>query len=298
MCDQGYGVGATGRAVYLDFAEAIGRLGESVVRDRYGNLFDMYHEITDENPYQVPMQIYPAPHYTMGGLWVDYNLMSTIPGLHVIGEANFSDHGANRLGASALMQGLADGYFVLPYTIGNYLAGVAPGKVKDDHPAFADAEANVNAGVRKLLSLKGKTTARELHWKLGRLMFDHVGMARNAKGLTETIEKIRALRAEFWENVQVEGSADDLNQALEYAGRVADYFELAELIAIDALARDESCGCHLREEHQTEEGEAVRDDANYAYVAAWEHTGDFGKPRLHREKLDFENVHLATRNYK
>ena len=298
MCDQGFGVGATGRAVYLDFAEAIGRLGEAVVRDRYGNLFDMYHEITDENPYRVPMQIYPAPHYTMGGLWVDYNLMSTIPGLHVIGEANFSDHGANRLGASALMQGLADGYFVLPYTIGNYLAGVAPGKVKDDHPAFADAEANVNAGVKKLLSLKGKTTARELHWKLGRLMFDHVGMARNAKGLVETIDKIRALRAEFWENVQVEGSADDLNQALEYAGRVADYFELAELIAIDALSRDESCGCHLREEHQTEEGEAVRDDANYAYVAGWEYTGDFGKPRLHREKLDFENVHLATRNYK
>ena len=298
MCDQGFGVGATGRAVYLDFAEAIGRLGEAVVRDRYGNLFDMYHEITDENPYKVPMQIYPAPHYTMGGLWVDYNLMSTIPGLHVIGEANFSDHGANRLGASALMQGLADGYFVLPYTIGNYLAGVAPGKVKDDHPAFADAEANVNAGVKKLLSLKGKTTARELHWKLGRLMFDHVGMARNAKGLVETIDKIRALRAEFWENVQVEGSADDLNQALEYAGRVADYFELAELIAIDALSRDESCGCHLREEHQTEEGEAVRDDANYAYVAGWEYTGDFGKPRLHREKLDFENVHLATRNYK
>jgi succinate dehydrogenase / fumarate reductase flavoprotein subunit len=298
MCDQGFGVGATGRAVYLDFAEAIGRLGESVVRDRYGNLFDMYHEITDENPYKVPMQIYPAPHYTMGGLWVDYNLMSTIPGLHVIGEANFSDHGANRLGASALMQGLADGYFVLPYTIGNYLAGVAPGKVKDDHPAFAEAEANVNGSVRKLLSLKGKTTARELHWKLGRLMFDHVGMARNAKGLTETIEKIRALRAEFWENVQVEGSADDLNKALEYAGRVADYFELAELIALDALSRDESCGCHLREEHQTEEGEAVRDDANYSYVAAWEYTGDFGKPRLHREKLEFENVHLATRNYK
>jgi len=298
MCDQGFGVGATGRAVYLDFAEAIGRLGEHVVRDRYGNLFDMYHEITDENPYKVPMQIYPAPHYTMGGLWVDYNLMSTIPGLHVIGEANFSDHGANRLGASALMQGLADGYFVLPYTIGNYLASTSPGKVKEDHPAFAEAEANVVGNVKKLLSLKGKTTARELHWKLGRLMFDHVGMARNAKGLADTIDKIRALRAEFWENVQVEGSADDFNQAIEYAGRVADYFELAELIALDALARDESCGCHLREEHQTEEGEAVRDDANYAYVAAWEYTGDFGKPRLHREKLEFENVHLATRNYK
>jgi succinate dehydrogenase / fumarate reductase flavoprotein subunit len=196
------------------------------------------------------------------------------------------------------MQGLADGYFVLPYTIGNYLASTAPGKVKEDHPAFAEAEANVVGNVKKLLSLKGKTTARELHWKLGRLMFDHVGMARNAKGLAETIDKIRALRAEFWENVQVEGSADDFNQAIEYAGRVADYFELAELIAIDALARDESCGCHLREEHQTEEGEAVRDDANYAYVAAWEYTGDFGKPRLHREKLEFENVHLATRNYK
>jgi succinate dehydrogenase / fumarate reductase flavoprotein subunit len=298
MCDQGFGVGSTSRAVYLDFSEAIQRLGESVVRDRYGNLFEMYHEITDENPYRVPMRIYPAPHYTMGGLWVDYNLMSTIPGLHVIGEANFSDHGANRLGASALMQGLCDGYFVLPYTIGNYLAGMTPGKVKEDHPAFAEAEGAVQGNVAKLLSLKGKTTARELHWKLGRLLWDHVGMARNAKGLVEAIEKIRALRAEFWENVQVEGAAQDMNMALEYAGRVADYFELAELIALDALARDESCGCHLREEHQTEEGEAVRDDANFAYVAAWEYTGDLGKPRLHREKLEFENVHLATRNYK
>jgi len=298
MCDDGYGAGPTGLSVYLDFADAIERLGEPVVRDRYANLFEMYHEITNEDPYHVPMQIYPAPHYTMGGLWVDYNLMSTVPGLHVIGEANFSDHGANRLGASALMQGLCDGYFVLPYTIGNYLAGMTPGKVKTDHPAFAEAEGGVRANVAKLLSLKGTKTARELHWQLGRLLWDFVGMSRSAKGLADTIDKIRELRAEFWQNVQIEGTADDVNQALEYAGRVADYFELAELIAIDALSRDESCGCHLREEHQTPEGEAMRDDDKFAYVAAWEYTGDFGKPRLHREKLDFENVHLAARNYK
>ncbi|HZR80825.1 MAG TPA: fumarate reductase/succinate dehydrogenase flavoprotein subunit [Candidatus Binatia bacterium] len=298
MCDEGMGVGPTKRAVYLDFAEAIDRLGRDVVRERYGNLFDMYHEITAEDPYRAPMRIYPAPHYTMGGLWVDYSLMSTIPGLHVIGEANFSDHGANRLGASALMQGLADGYFVLPYTIGNYLASRKPGDVSTDHPAFAEAEGQVREKIAKLLSLKGKTTARELHWKLGRLMWDHVGMARNAAGLTDTIEKIRALRDEFWRDVQVEGSGDDLNQALEYAGRVADYFELAELVAIDALLRDESCGCHLREEHQSPEGEPIRDDENFAYVAAWEYTGDVSRPRLHREKLAFENVHLAVRNYK
>ncbi len=298
MCDQGLGVGATRLAVYLDFAEAISRLGEDVVRERYGNLFDMYHEITAENPYRVPMRIYPAPHYTMGGLWVDYNLMSTIPGLHVIGEANFSDHGANRLGASALMQGLCDGYFVLPYTLGNYLVGNAPGKIGTDHPAFAEVEAQAEAGITKLLSIKGKKTARQLHWQLGRLLWDHCGMARNATGLATTIEKIRELRAEFWQNVRVEGSGSELNQSLEYAGRVADYFELGELIAADALTRDESCGCHLREEHQSPEGEAMRDDEHFAHVAAWEYTGDLSKPRLHREKLTFENVHLTVRNYK
>jgi succinate dehydrogenase / fumarate reductase flavoprotein subunit len=298
MCDEGYGVGATRRAVYLDFADAISRLGESVVRERYGNLFAMYHEITSEDPYHVPMRIYPAPHYTMGGLWVDYNLMSTIPGLHVIGEANFSDHGANRLGASALMQGLADGYFVIPYTIGDYLARTTPGQVKADHPAFAEAEGQVRDKIAKLLSLKGKTTARELHWKLGRIMWDAVGMSRTAEGLGDALGKIRELREQFWRDVQVEGAGEDLNQSLEYAGRVADYFELAETIAIDALHRDESCGCHLREEHASEEGEAVRDDDNYAYVAAFEYTGDPGRPRLHREKLAFENVHLAVRNYK
>ncbi len=297
MCDEGYGVGPTGRAVYLDFAEAMQRLGRDGIEDRYGNLFAMYHEITNEDPYEVPMRIYPAPHYTMGGLWVDYNLMTTIPGLHAIGEANFSDHGANRLGASALMQGLADGYFILPYTIGNYLAGQQPGKVNTDHPAFAEAEEEVRARIKKLLSLKGKKTARELHWQLGRLLWDHVGMERSANGLVETIQKVRELREEFWENVQLEGG-EDVNQVLEQAGRVADYFELAELIAIDALARDESCGCHLRVEHQTSEGEPIRDDANYAYVAAWEYTGDLGKPRLHREPLQFENVHLTVRNYK
>jgi succinate dehydrogenase flavoprotein subunit len=296
MCDDGLGVGASKRAVYLDFAEAIARLGESVVRERYANLFAMYHEITAEDPYKTPMRIYPAPHYTMGGLWVDYDLMSTIPGLHVVGEANFSDHGANRLGASALMQGLCDGYFVLPYTIGNYLAGISPGKVQTDHAEFERAEAEVRTQIARLVSRKGKTTARELHWRLGRVMWDHVGMARNATGLAESIEKIRELREEFWRDVQIEGSGEDLNQSLEYAGRVADYFELAELIALDALVRDESCGCHLREEHQGADGEAVRDDAHFSYVAAWEHAD--GKPRLHREKLVFENVHLAVRNYK
>ncbi|MEW6269800.1 MAG: fumarate reductase/succinate dehydrogenase flavoprotein subunit [Thermodesulfobacteriota bacterium] len=297
MCDEGCGVGPSGRAVYLDFADAIERLGREGVKDRYGNLFDMYHEITAEDPYAVPMRIYPAPHYTMGGLWVDYNLMTTIPGLHAIGEANFSDHGANRLGASALMQGLADGYFILPYTIGDYLAGQAPGKVTTDHAAFAEAEAAVHANVKKLLSLRGKKTARELHWQLGRILWDHVGMERSASGLASTIEKVRELRSEFWDNVQLEGG-EDVNQALEQAGRVADYFELAELIAIDALARDESCGCHLRLEHQSQDGEPIRDDERYAYVAAWEYTGDFGKPRLHREPLAFDNVHLAVRNYK
>ncbi|MBM4266549.1 MAG: fumarate reductase/succinate dehydrogenase flavoprotein subunit [Deltaproteobacteria bacterium] len=296
-CDEGYGVG-TGQAVYLDFADAIQRLGQNVIAERYGNLFDMYREITDEDPYKLPMRIYPAPHYTMGGLWVDYNLQSTIPGLHVLGEANFSDHGANRLGASALMQGLADGYFVIPYTLGNYLAGTRPGTVRSDAPEFGEAEQKVRGVIDHLLGCRGKKTPREFHWELGRLLWDECGMSRSPEGLTQTIDKIRALRAEFWENVHVAGSGQELNQHLEYAGRVADYFELGELIAIDAQQRNESCGCHLRVDHQTPEGEPIRDDENYAYVAAWEHTGDVSKPRLHREKLEFENVHLTVRTYK
>ena len=278
--------------------QVIARLGEDTIRERYGNLFEMYERITGEDPFKVPMRIYPAVHYTMGGLWVDYNLMSNVPGLFVLGEANFSDHGANRLGASALMQGLCDGYFVIPYTLGNYLTGVTPGKVKTDHPSFDEAEEKVTAGIKKLLGAKGKKTAREFHWQLGRILWDNCGMSREAKGLRDSIEKIRALRAEFWENVHVPGSGDELNQALEYAGRVADYFELGELIAIDALARDESCGCHLRLEHQSPEGEPTRNDRDFSYAAAWEYTGDVSKPRLHRERLEFENVHLAVRNYK
>jgi succinate dehydrogenase / fumarate reductase flavoprotein subunit len=298
VCDEGFGVGSTGLAVYLDFAEAIERLGQDTVRQRYGNLFDMYHEITDESPYERPMRIYPAPHYTMGGLWVDYNLQSTIPGLHVIGEANFSEHGANRLGASALMQGLADGYFVLPYTLGNYLATVQPGAPDTDDPAFSEAESNVQGTIDRLLACRGKRTPREFHWELGRLLWDHCGMSRDPEKLRETAEKIRGLREEFWEDVHVAGSGEELNQHLEYAGRVADYFELGELITLDAFHRNESCGCHLRTDHQTEDGEAIRDDENFAHVAAWEHSGDLSKPRLHREKLDFDNVHLAVRNYK
>ncbi len=298
ICDEGYGVGSTGLAVYLDFSEAIGQLGQETVKQRYGNLFDMYEEITSESPYERPMRIYPAPHYTMGGLWVDYNLQSTIPGLHVIGEANFSDHGANRLGASALMQGLADGYFVIPYTLGNYLAGIQAGAPDTDHAAFEEAEANVRGNIERLLAVRGKRTPREFHWELGRLLWDHCGMSRDPEQIKKTAEKIRGLREEFWEDVHVTGSGEDLNQHLEYAGRVADYFELGELIAVDAYNRNESCGCHLRTDHQTEDGEAVRDDENFAYVAAWEHPGDVSKPRLHREKLTFDNVHLAVRNYK
>jgi succinate dehydrogenase / fumarate reductase flavoprotein subunit len=244
------------------------------------------------------MRIYPAPHYTMGGLWVDYNLQSTIPGLHVIGEANFSDHGANRLGASALMQGLADGYFVIPYTLGNYLAQTTPGEASTDDAAFAEAEGAVRGNIERLLAARGKRTPRDFHWELGRLLWNHCGMTRDAEGLRDTAGKIRSLRDEFWQDVRVAGSGEDLNQHLEYAGRVADYFELGELIAIDAYNRNESCGCHLREDHQNEEGEAVRDDENFSYVAAWEYTGDLSKPRLHKEELDFENVHLAVRNYK
>jgi succinate dehydrogenase / fumarate reductase flavoprotein subunit len=244
------------------------------------------------------MMIYPAPHYTMGGLWVDYNLMSTIPGLHVLGEANFSDHGANRLGASALMQGLCDGYFVIPYTLGNFIAGATLGKVDTDHPAFAEAEAEVKAGVAKLLVSKGKRTVREIHWELGRILWDNCGMARNAKGLNESIAKIQALREEFSQNVQVTGGGEEFNKNLEMAGRVADFLELGELMCRDALQREESCGCHLREEHQTAEHELKRDDANFAFVAAWEYAGRNIEPILHKEPLQYETVKLATRSYK
>ena len=298
MCDSGLGVGSTGLSVYLDFADAIKRLGHDVVEQRYGNLFEMYEEITAENPYEVPMRIYPAPHYTMGGLWVDYNLMSNVPGLHVLGEANFSDHGANRLGASALMQGLCDGYFVIPYTLGAYLAGQKPGSVKSDHPAFAEAEGQVRSGVERLLAIKGKKTVREFHWELGRVMWNDVGMSRTKEGLVRACDQVRALRDEFWQNVDVLGGPDELNQNLEFAGRVADCLELGELMCIDAWHRDESCGGHFREDHQTPEGEASRNDEAFTYVAAWEHTGDLTRPRLHRERLDFPNVHLAQRNYK
>ncbi|MHB2019465.1 MAG: fumarate reductase/succinate dehydrogenase flavoprotein subunit [Candidatus Xenobia bacterium] len=297
MCDEGFGVGPTGFAVYLDFKDAIARLGENVVKERYGNLFQMYHEITNQDPYKVPMQIYPAPHYAMGGLWVDYNLMSTVPGLHVLGEANFSDHGANRLGASALMQGLCDGYFVIPYTIGNYLASTPLPKVTTEHEAFKEAVANVTSGIEKLMSIKGHSTAREIHWQLGRVMWDKVGMGRNAAGLKEAIQEIRTLRGRFWEDLNVPGGTD-LNKNLEYAGRVADYLELAELLARDALHREESCGGHFREEYQTAEGEAKRDDENFCYVAAWEYKGDPGEEVLHQEALEFENVHIAQRSYK
>ncbi len=298
VCDEGRGVGPTGYAVYLDFADAIDRLGESVIRDRYGNLFAMYEEITGDDPYRVPMRIYPAPHYTMGGLWVDYNLMSTIPGLHVIGEANFSDHGANRLGASALMQGLSDGYFVIPYTLGDYLARHRPEPVSTSHPAFTEALDGVQSGVKKLLDIQGTKSVKEFHWELGRIMWDKVGMSRNAEGLREAIEQIRALRDEFWSNVKVTGESGDFNKDLEMAGRVADYLELGELMARDALQREESCGGHFREEHRTEEGEADRDDENFAFVAAWAYQGDDEQARLYKEPLEFNNVELKKRSYK
>lgn len=297
QCDQGKGVGETGLAVYLDFADSIKRLGKKAIDEKYGNLFQMYQMITDEDPYQVPMRIYPAIHYTMGGLWVDYNLMSTVPGCFVLGEANFSDHGANRLGASALMQGLADGYFVIPYTIGDYLASSKLQAVSTDHPEFAKDEAAVNTMVQKLLSIKGSKTVDEIHRELGKIMWDHVGMARNAKGLNEAITAIRELREDFWKNVNVTGSAGDLNQTLERAGRVADFLEIGELIATDALHRNESCGGHFREEYQTEENEARRDDENFTYVAAWEFN-EVGKWTLNKEPLEFENVKLTQRSYK
>ena len=299
VCDEGRGVGESGRGVYLDFRDAIARLGIGVMRERYGNLFDMYHEITHENAYESPMRIFPAIHYMMGGLWVDYNLMSNVPGLFVLGEANFSDHGANRLGASALMQGLADGYFVLPYTIGDYLATQKPGsRPSPDSSEFLGAMQMVNDGVRKLLAVRGKKTVTEFHKELGRILWEHCGMARNEKGLKEALQMIPALREEFWKNVNVPGEDDDLNQSLERAGRVADYLELAELIAYDALMRDESCGCHFREEHQTADGECERNDEQYAYVAAWEYAGPGKKPVLNKEPLVYEEVHLATRSYK
>jgi succinate dehydrogenase flavoprotein subunit len=298
VCDEGRGVGLGGYGVYLDFAHAITRLGEDAIREKYGNLFEMYERITDENPYKVPMRIYPASHYTMGGLWVDYNLMSTIPGLHVLGEANFSDHGANRLGASALMQGLADGYFVIPYTIGHYIASAKLEPVSQDHPEVKRAEAAVAERAKRLTTIDGTRSPASFHRELGQVMWEHCGMTRNRKGLEEALQKIPALREEFWASVKVPGDAGDLNQGLEHAGRVADFLELAELMCLDALEREESCGGHFREEYQTAEGEALRNDEKFCHVAAWEHVGDGKKPARHQEPLEFENVHLATRSYK
>ena len=298
VCDEGRGVGESGLAVYLDFADAITRLGRDVVRTRYSNLFDMYKKITDEDPYQVPMRIYPAMHYAMGGLWVDYNLMSTIPGLHVLGEANFSDHGANRLGASALMQGLCDGYFVIPYTLANYLGGTQFAAVTGDHDAFRDAQDSVQQRIDTMLRVKGKETPRQLHRRLGQLLWDYVGMSRNEPGLTRALAEIPKLRDEFWQNLSVPGDPNNLNKNLEYAGRVADYLEFAEVLALDALHRTESCGGHFREESQTPDGEALRDDATFSYAAAWEFKGVGVKPELHKEPLHFEYVKPSQRSYK
>jgi succinate dehydrogenase / fumarate reductase flavoprotein subunit len=298
LCDEGYGVGKTGLGVYLDFADSISRLGEKTVRERYGNLFEMYQRITDEDPYKVPMRIYPAIHYTMGGLWVDYQLQSTIPGLFVLGEANFSDHGANRLGASALMQGLCDGYFVVPYTVGNYIASNKLAKVDESAPEVTEAVQAVQQRTDKLLSIKGKRTVDSFHRELGKIVWDYCGMARTAEGLETGIAKIRTLREEYWKNVTVPGSGDDLNESLEKAGRVADFFELAELMCIDARDRNESCGGHFREEYQTPEGEAQRDDEHYSYVAAWGYRGPDAPPELNKEHLEFTYVHPSQRSYK
>jgi len=298
QCDQGKGVGETGLAVFLDFADAIQRDGRAVIEKKYGNLFQMYDKITGEDPYETPMMIYPAVHYTMGGLWVDYNLMSTVDGLFVLGEANFSDHGANRLGASALMQGLADGYFVIPYTIGGYLAGTRFAEVKNDHAAFTDSVKHVQERTAALLAVNGRRTVDDFHRQLGLIMWDHCGMARTNEGLAKARTLIQELREEFWRNVRVPGSEKDFNQSLEKAGRVADFMEFAELMVIDALARQESCGGHFNEAFQTEENEARRDDANFCHVAAWEFTGDGKEPGLHKEPLVFENVHLTQRSYK
>ncbi len=298
VCDDGRGAGDSGLSVYLDFRDDITRLGRDVIEARYGNLFEMYNRITGEDPYAQPMRIYPAVHYTMGGLWVDYHLQSSVPGLFVLGEANFSDHGSNRLGASALMQGLADGYFVAPYTVPDYIASTRFSDAPVNHPAFNEAETRVDDQLKHLLGVKGKTTPREFHRRLGHLMWDYVGMARTEAGLQKVLSEIPALREEFWRDVSVPGTNDYMNKSLEYAGRVADYLEFAEVMALDALERAESCGGHFREESQTPEGEALRDDENFAHVAAWEFTGVGTEPVLHREKLDFENVHPSQRSYK
>ncbi len=298
VCDEGRGIGASGRGVYLDFADAIQRLGRKMIEERYANLFEMYHDITAEDPYETPMRIYPAPHYTMGGLWVDYNLMSSVPGLYVIGEANFSDHGANRLGASALMQGLADGYFVLPVTIGDYLAGEFGKKVSVDRPEFKATEAEVRGRIDQLITAQGNRSVDSFHKELGGIMWDHCGMARTAEGLKKAIELIRDLKVKFFREVRVLGTNEEPNQALEKAGRVADFFELAELMCIDALHREESCGGHFRTEHQSADGEAERDDEQFLYVAAWEYKGEGNEPLLHKEPLVYEEVKLATRSYK
>ena len=298
VCDEGRGVGPGGRGVYLDFGDAIKRLGRDKIAERYGNLFEMYERITDENPYEVPMRIYPAVHYTMGGLWVDYNLMSTVPGLHVIGEANFSDHGANRLGASALMQGLADGYFVVPLTIGDYFGSNKLEQVAADNPAVRATEDEVRARTERLLSINGSRTVTSIHRELGRILWEYCGMARDAAGLEKALRLIPQLREEFWRDVRVPGTGAELNQSLEHAGRVADFLELAELMCIDALHREESCGGHFRTEHQTADGEALRHDDRFAYVAAWEYGGDAKPPILHKEPLAFENVALSQRSYK
>jgi succinate dehydrogenase / fumarate reductase, flavoprotein subunit len=299
MCDEGRGVGKSGLGVYLDFSDAISRLGENGVRERYGNLFDIYHEITAESAYKTPMRIFPAVHYTMGGLWVDYNLMSNIPGLFVLGEANFSDHGANRLGASALMQGLADGYFVIPYTIGDYLASQKPGaRPKADAAEFQQAEENVRGMTKRFVENKGREPVSHFHKRLGKIMWEHCGMARTREGLQQALEMIPALREEFWANVKVPGSAETMNQSLEQAGRVADFLELGELMCLDALTREESCGGHFREEHQYEDGECKRDDANFGHVAAWEFQGLKQKPLRNVEPLNYEFTKMSVRSYK
>jgi succinate dehydrogenase / fumarate reductase flavoprotein subunit len=298
VCDEGRGVNETGEAVFLDFRDAIKRDGEDAVRSKYGNLFDMYQQITGENPYQSPMKIYPAVHYTMGGLWVDYNLMTTVPGLYSLGEANFSDHGANRLGASALMQGLADGYFVIPYTLGDYLAGIPHAKIPLEHPEFQKVEKEVRDKINRLLTINGNHTIDHFHKRLGKIMWEHCGMARTAEGLKEAKGLIKALKKEFWRDVKVIGANDELNQSLEKAHRVADFIELAELMVDDALHRNESCGGHFREEYQTEEGEALRDDENFAYVGAWKFVAEDAEEELYKEPLEFENVKLTQRSYK
>ncbi|MGD0282964.1 MAG: fumarate reductase/succinate dehydrogenase flavoprotein subunit [Dissulfurispiraceae bacterium] len=298
VCDEGRGAGVSGRGVYLDFADAVRRIGEDRIRERYGNLFEMYEKITGENAYEQPMRIYPAPHYSMGGLWVDYNLQSNIPGLFVLGEANFSDHGANRLGASALMQGLADGYFIIPYTIANYLAQTEPGKANTGSPEFIKSMEESETLIKRLLSINGQRTVNEFHRELGSIMWENAGMARSRESLTNALQLIPQLRAEFWENVRVTGNEAELNQELEKACRVADFLEFGELLVRDALNRNESCGGHFRTEYQSPEGEAVRDDKNFSYIAAWEYRGPGSEPELHKEPLSFENVPLAVRSYK